>query len=74
MTQVTNHLNHSTWECKYHVVFTSFGTPPSAATLQAPGGYCCCELHPYRFLCRRQYLISHVLLYKVGELLLAGRT
>ena len=22
MTQVTNHLNHSTWECKYHVVFT----------------------------------------------------
>ena len=22
MTEVTNHLNHSTWECKYHVVFT----------------------------------------------------
>ena len=22
MTQVTDHLNHSTWECKYHVVFT----------------------------------------------------
>jgi len=21
MTEVTNHLNHSTWECKYHVVF-----------------------------------------------------
>ena len=21
MTQVTDHLNHSTWECKYHVVF-----------------------------------------------------
>jgi putative transposase len=22
MTQVTDHLNHSKWECKYHVVFT----------------------------------------------------
>src|SRR5688572_13181569 len=22
MTQVVDHLNHSTWECKYHVVFT----------------------------------------------------
>jgi len=22
MTHTTNHLNHSTWECKYHVVFT----------------------------------------------------
>ncbi len=22
MSQTTNHLNHSTWECKYHVVFT----------------------------------------------------
>ncbi len=22
MTVETNHLNHSTWECKYHVVFT----------------------------------------------------
>jgi len=22
MTIVSNHLNHSTWECKYHVVFT----------------------------------------------------
>ena len=22
MTEVTDHLNHSTWECKYHVVFT----------------------------------------------------
>jgi putative transposase len=22
MTTVPNHLNHSTWECKYHVVFT----------------------------------------------------
>lgn len=22
MTQAVNHLNHSTWECKYHVVFT----------------------------------------------------
>jgi putative transposase len=22
MTQVTDQLNHSTWECKYHVVFT----------------------------------------------------
>ena len=22
MTEVTNHLNHSMWECKYHVVFT----------------------------------------------------
>lgn len=22
MTIVQNHLNHSTWECKYHVVFT----------------------------------------------------
>jgi putative transposase len=22
MEQVSNHLNHSTWECKYHVVFT----------------------------------------------------
>src|SRR5258708_1251519 len=22
MTNVPNHLNHSTWECKYHVVFT----------------------------------------------------
>jgi putative transposase len=22
MTIITNHLNHSTWECKYHVVFT----------------------------------------------------
>jgi putative transposase len=22
MEQDTNHLNHSTWECKYHVVFT----------------------------------------------------
>lgn len=22
MTTVSNHLNHSTWECKYHVVFT----------------------------------------------------
>ena len=22
MTTVTNNLNHSTWECKYHVVFT----------------------------------------------------
>ena len=21
-SQTTNHLNHSTWECKYHVVFT----------------------------------------------------
>ena len=21
MTQSTDHLNHSTWECKYHVVF-----------------------------------------------------
>ena len=22
MSRVTNHLNHSTWECQYHVVFT----------------------------------------------------
>lgn len=22
MTTIPNHLNHSTWECKYHVVFT----------------------------------------------------
>ncbi len=22
MTRITNHLNHSTWECQYHVVFT----------------------------------------------------
>jgi len=22
MEQASNHLNHSTWECKYHVVFT----------------------------------------------------
>jgi putative transposase len=22
MTEATNHLNHSTWECKFHVVFT----------------------------------------------------
>ena len=22
MTQVTDHLSHSTWDCKYHVVFT----------------------------------------------------
>lgn len=22
MTQIVDHLNHSTWECKYHVVFT----------------------------------------------------
>lgn len=22
MSETTNHLNHSTWECKYHVVFT----------------------------------------------------
>lgn len=22
MTEVTDHLNHSKWECKYHVVFT----------------------------------------------------
>ncbi len=22
MTEVTNHLNHSKWECKYHAVFT----------------------------------------------------
>ena len=22
MSEPTNHLNHSTWECKYHVVFT----------------------------------------------------
>ena len=22
MSQDHNHLNHSTWECKYHVVFT----------------------------------------------------
>ena len=22
MSQNQNHLNHSTWECKYHVVFT----------------------------------------------------
>ncbi len=22
MTEVTDHLNHSTWDCKYHVVFT----------------------------------------------------
>ncbi len=22
MTQIRDHLNHSTWECKYHVVFT----------------------------------------------------
>ena len=22
MSNVSNHLNHSTWECKYHVVFT----------------------------------------------------
>ena len=22
MSKQTNHLNHSTWECKYHVVFT----------------------------------------------------
>src|SRR6185295_11628779 len=22
MSQVHNHLNHATWECKYHVVFT----------------------------------------------------
>lgn len=22
MTTLSNHLNHSTWECKYHVVFT----------------------------------------------------
>ena len=22
MTEATNHLNHSSWECKYHVVFT----------------------------------------------------
>lgn len=22
MPETTNHLNHSTWECKYHVVFT----------------------------------------------------
>ena len=22
MTTVTNNLNHSTWDCKYHVVFT----------------------------------------------------
>jgi hypothetical protein len=22
MLQVRNHLNHATWECKYHVVFT----------------------------------------------------
>ena len=22
MSATTNHLNHSTWECKYHVVFT----------------------------------------------------
>lgn len=22
MTNVPNHLNHSTWECKYHIVFT----------------------------------------------------
>ena len=21
-SETTNHLNHSTWECKYHVVFT----------------------------------------------------
>ncbi|SIO10132.1 hypothetical protein SAMN05443247_05434 [Bradyrhizobium erythrophlei] len=21
-----NHLNHATWECKYHVVFTPFGS------------------------------------------------
>src|SRR4051794_8110163 len=34
-------------------------------TLQAPGGYCCCELLPYRFLCRSQYWISHFLLYEV---------
>jgi putative transposase len=22
MTQVTDYLNHSTWECKYHALFT----------------------------------------------------
>jgi putative transposase len=22
MSETTNHLNHSTWECKYHIVFT----------------------------------------------------
>ena len=22
MSQSLNHLNHATWECKYHVVFT----------------------------------------------------
>jgi putative transposase len=22
MTQIVDHLNHGTWECKYHVVFT----------------------------------------------------
>ena len=22
MSTVTNHLNHSTWDCQYHVVFT----------------------------------------------------
>ena len=22
MSQAYNHLNHATWECKYHVVFT----------------------------------------------------
>ena len=35
MEQDENHLNHSTWECKYHVVFAP-KVPQESAVWEAP--------------------------------------
>ena len=40
MSQDRNHLNHATWECKYHVVFTPKYREASVSANQAAPGDC----------------------------------